>query len=92
MRGAVRGAAAGVAYNAVEARRRQQEAMARAALAGPFSFQVTPDGETGIFQDRRVGFGHTLPGFPRPMTPQGAPNEPPAEAMIGLGEVPVALR
>jgi hypothetical protein len=92
VRGAARGVAAAVVYDHVQARRQQQEAIARAQLAGPFAFQTSPDGETGIFTDRRVAFGHALPGFPRPMTPQGAPNEPPAEAMIGLCEVPVAIR
>lgn len=85
--------AARVAVNSHrQARAEQQAAIAAARMAGPFAFQVTPDGETGIFLDRRIGFGHAIPGFPRPMTPQGGPSEPPCEAMIGLCEVPVAIR
>jgi hypothetical protein len=92
LRFAVKVAVRSAVHSHLDARRQQQEALARGQQAGPFAFSVTPDGETGGLVDRRTGFGHAFPGFPRPLPPPHAPGEPACEAMIGLCEVPVAIR
>ena len=92
LRFAVRVAVRSAVHGSLEARREQQAALARAQQSGPFAFTVTPDGETGGLVDRRTGFTHAFPGYPRPLPPPHAPGEPACEAMIGLCEVPVALR
>jgi hypothetical protein len=55
---------------------------------------TTPDGETALFQDHRVGFSHALPGWPQAshVTATAGPGEPPADALVQLWDFPMWLR
>jgi hypothetical protein len=90
VRAAVRGAVRGAVYSHYE-NARQREAMAR-QMSGPFALMPSANGETALYQDRRAGFSHALPGRPRAIQAIPAPYEPAIDTLIDFADVPIFVR
>src|SRR5438477_11866045 len=69
-----------------------REAAWRLQQASPFALTPNQTGESALYLDRRAGFSHALPGYPRAIQPVPGPNEPAADTLIALGEMPVFIR
>jgi len=70
----------------------RQYAAAVAAANTPFSIVPDATGETALFLDKRIGLGHALPGYPRPLGIVPGPNEPPCDALVAVAELPAGVR
>lgn len=93
VRTAVRTAVRGAVHSHM-ANQRHEAAMRtqQAQLAASFALLPSPSGETALYQDRRAGFSHALPGYPRALSPIPTPVEPVIDTLVGLAEIPVYLR
>jgi hypothetical protein len=82
------------AINSHREERARQEAAAQWAqqMAGRFALTPNATGETALYEDRRVGFSHAIPGYPRALQSTPSPIEPAVDTLIGLGDIPVTLR
>lgn len=90
---AVRTATRAAVHSHLDNQRRDAAMRAQQAqLAASFALLPNPSGETALYQDRRAGFSHALPGYPRALSPIPTPVEPVIDTLVGLAEIPVFVR
>lgn len=64
----------------------------QAQANSPFALVHDAAGESALFEDRRSGFTHSLPGYPRAVGVIPALGEPPADVVLAIGDLPVTVR
>lgn len=69
-----------------------REAAWRLQQSSPFALTPNQTGESALYLDRRAGFSHALPGYPRAIQPVPDPNEPAADTLVALAEMPMFIR
>src|SRR4051812_39988782 len=77
---------------AIRSHRESQAEQRAAQMSGPFALNHDPTGESALFEDRRAGFSHALPGYPRSVQAAAGLGEPAADAAVAIGELPVVVR